>query len=93
MANHTIDDALILHLEKHHSGRGNETEEESEDGDKLDNVTYWKFLTGRVYYQQLITHSLVTGMKSRLELLGEFLGHRLDDTLIKHLVKHHSDTA
>ena len=91
--NHTIDDALILHLEKHHSGQGNETEtdEESEDEDPLERVKYWKFLTGRDYYEELITDSLVSGMKSQLELLAEFLGHRIDDPLIEHLIKHHSE--
>ena len=91
--NHTIDDALILHLEKHHSGQGNETEtdEESEDEDPLERVRYWKFLTGRDYYEELITDSLVSGMKSQLELLAEFLGHRIDDPLIEHLIKHHSE--
>ena len=93
--NHTIDDALILHLEKHHSGQGNETEaeEESEVEDPLERVSYWKFLTGKDYYQEMITQSLVSGMKSQLELLTEFLGHRIDDPLIQHLVKHHSEMA
>ena len=91
--NHTIDDALILHLEKHHSGQGNETEaeEDSEDEDPLERVSYWKFLTGKDYYEELITQSLVSGMRSQLELLAEFLGHRIDDPLIQHLVKHHSE--
>ena len=91
--NHTIDDALILHLEKHHSEQGNETEaeEESEDEDPLERVSYWKFLTGTHYYEELITQSLVSGMRSQLELLAEFLGHRIDDPLIQHLVKHHSE--
>ena len=87
--NHTIDNALILHLEKHHSGNGTESEVGSEDEDPLESVTYWKFLTGGSYYQKIITESLASGIKSQLELLAEFLGHRIDDPLIDHLIKHH----
>ncbi|KAL5252173.1 hypothetical protein ACHWQZ_G015083 [Mnemiopsis leidyi] len=90
--NHTIDDALILHLERNHTGAGSnaESEEESEDNGSLAEVKYWKFLTGESYYQKKVSQSLISGIKSLLKVLADFLGHRIDDTLIGHLIKHHS---
>ena len=77
--NHTADDALIGHLEKHHSdvGSGNETEDS------------WMFLTTKTFYNKVITKQLLSGMTDRLELVGEFIGHVCDDALILHLEKHH----
>ena len=49
----------------------------------------WDFLRNKEFYNLLISEEMI----SRFELLEEFFGHRIDDALIEHLVKHHSDTA
>ena len=59
------------------------TEESTEDSG------FWDFLRDEEFYNRLISEEMV----SRLDLLEEFLGHRIDDALIEHLVKHHSDTT
>ena len=93
--NHTADDALIGHLEKHHTdvGSGNKTEEHSaeEKEDSLDILSSdsWMFLTTKTFYNKLITEQLLSDMTDRLELVGEFIGHVCDDALILHLEKHH----
>ena len=63
------------------------TEESTEKG--TEDSGGWEFLRSKEFYNLLITEEMV----SQLELLEEFLGHRIDDNLIQHLVKHHSDTA
>jgi len=93
--NHTADDALIGHLEKHHTdvGSGNETEEHSDEEkkDSLDVLSSdsWMFLTTKTFYNKLITEQLLSDMTDRLELLGDFIGHVCDDALILHLEQHH----
>ena len=84
--NHSIDDALISHLKKHHPNQptGNETEEEEED------TQAWDFLTDTHFYEMVVTEELILAFTERLYLLAEFIGHRCDDYLIKHLNKHHS---
>ena len=88
--NHTIDDPLISHLEKHHSDRkpGND---ETADSQNLPDTDNWDFLRHKTYYESLITDVLISEMKRRLKLLKEFITHRCDDPLIAHLNKHHSD--
>ena len=63
------------------------TEESTEKG--TEDSGGWEFLRSKEFYNLLITEEMV----SQLELLEEFLGHRIDDNLIQHLVKHHSDTV
>ena len=93
--NHTADDALIGHLEKHHTdvSSGNETEEHSDEEkeDSLDLLSSdsWMFLTTKTFYNKLITEQLLSDMTDRLEMVGEFIGHVCDDALILHLEKHH----
>ena len=93
--NHTADDALIGHLEKHHTdvGSGNETEEHSaeEKDESLEPLSpdSWMFLTIKIFYNKVITEQLLSEMTDRLELVGEFIGHVCDDALILHLEKHH----
>ena len=93
--NHTADDALVGHLEKHHTdvGSGNETEEHSDEEkeNSLDHLSSdsWMFLTTKTFYNKLITEQLLSDMTDRLELVGEFIGHVCDDALILHLEKHH----
>ena len=93
--NHTADDALIGHLEKHHTdvGSGNETEEhsdeEKEDSMDVQSSDSWMFLTTKTFYNKVITEQLLSDMTDRLELVGEFIGHVCDDALILHLEKHH----
>ena len=70
-----------------HQRTGYVTEVQFECENEDDSV--WDFLRSEEFYNHLITEE----MASRWELLGEFLGYRIDDTLIEHLVKHHSYTA
>jgi len=100
--NHTIDDALILHLDKHHSdGRSRiETEEDSESeseeitGAAEDLLSFletdnWVFLTHETLYNQVVTNRLLSDVTVRLDLVAEFIGHRCDNALIEHLEKNH----
>ena len=84
--NHSIDDALISHLKRHHPnqpiGNGREGEEEETED--------WDFLTDKHFYEIVITEELISAFTDQLDLLAEFIGHRCDDYLIKHLNKHHS---
>ena len=93
--NHTIDDPLISHLEKHHSDRkpGNEADEtdDATDSQTLPDTDNWDFLKQKSFYKRLITDTLFSEMERRSELLAEFITHRCDDPLIAHLNKHHSD--
>ena len=91
--NHTIDDPLIRHFEKHHSDRkpGNDETDETADSQNLPDTDNWNFLRHKTYYESLITDVLISEMKRRLKLLKEFITHRCDDPLIAHLNKHHSD--
>ena len=94
--NHTIDQALIRHLEKHHSDLSsrNEAEEhdeeeldgDSEEEDSLDQLEgqHWRFLA-----HEHARCELLARMMKRLELSVEFVGNLCDDVLIAHLVKHH----
>ena len=99
--NHTVDDALIKHLEKHHSDKvpGNNTEgvedSESEEEEETDSLELfltdnWEFLTDRMFYMKIVTEDLISGMTERLDLLAEFSGHLCDDSIINHLEKHHA---
>lgn len=83
--NHTIDDALIGHLRKHHSNQlsGNETE-----GEEME-TKYWDFLTHSQFYEMVVSEELISAFTDCLELLAEFIGHPCDESLIKHLNKHH----
>ena len=67
--------------------RDGPTEEATEESTEDSGV--WDFLRNKEFYNLLISEEMI----SRFELLEEFLGHRIDDALIEHLVKHHSDTA
>ena len=99
--NHTVDDALIKHLEKHHTDKtpGNSTvevedreseEEEVTDALELFLTDNWEFLTDTMFYMKTVTEDLISGMTKKLDLLAEFSGHRCDDSIINHLEKHHA---
>ena len=67
------------------------TEEATEEGteESTEDSGIWDFLRSKEFYNLLISEEMI----SRFELLEEFLGHRIDDALIEHLVKHHSDSG
>jgi len=99
--NHSIDDALIGHLQKDHSignpGNGKEEEsEEEETGEAADSLSLldtenWEFLRHKMFNNKVVTEELLSEITARLDLLVEFTGHRCDDALIEHLENYHSD--
>ena len=93
--NHSIDDPLVAHLEKHHPNPVNDTsdlEEEAsrEETDGAREEGSWGFLTETGLYNKTITEQLLSDVVARLQLLSEFVEHRVDDALILHLEKHHA---
>ena len=69
------------------------TEEEEETTENPDNSTSWRFLRGEHFYNKEISTDMISRMTGRLDLLLEFYNHTVDDALIKHLEKHHTDKA
>ena len=100
--NHTIDDALILHLDKHHSDGRSRIEKEEDSESESEEMTdaaedllsfletdNWVFLTHETLYNQVVTNRLLSDVTVRLDLVAEFIGHRCDNALIEHLEKNH----
>ena len=48
----------------------------------------WDFLYGAKFYEELITLDLIEEMRLGVDLLTDFIGHRVDENLINHLKKH-----
>ena len=67
-----------------------EEEEEREDRSGKNSET-WDFLKETTLYNKIISEELLNDMKTRLNLISEFRYHTIDDPLISHLEKHHSD--
>ena len=49
----------------------------------------WNVLYSDSFLGKAVSEDMVEGMKSRWELLKEFNGHVIDESLIEHLVQHH----
>lgn len=49
----------------------------------------WEILFLSEYHDKTVTSDLLEDLMSRFEVLAEFIGHKIDDNLIKHLIKHH----
>ena len=79
-------------LEECDTDHAHPAEDEDTDHAHLINGTTWQFLRGEYFLNKEITKDMISGMTGRLDILGEFQNHTIDDVLIKHLVKHHTDT-
>ena len=79
-------------LEECDTDHAHPAEDEDTDHAHLINSTSWQFLRGEYFLNKEITKDMISGMTGRLDILGEFQNHTIDDVLIKHLKKHHTDT-
>ena len=79
-------------LEECDTDHAHPAENEDTDHAHLINSTSWQFLRGEYFLDKEITKDTISGMTGRLDILGEFQNHTIDDALIKHLKKHHTDT-
>ena len=49
----------------------------------------WNVLYSEEYLGRTISSKMVQDLKKRWELLEEFAGHLIDESLIEHLIHHH----
>lgn len=50
---------------------------------------YWDILYFSDFFKKVITGNLMDELRNKFEVLEEFIGHKIDEALIKHLIKHH----
>ena len=46
-------------------------------------------ISNHLFTVQVVSSEILDKLRDQWEVLGEFVGHRIDEVLVKHLKKHH----